>query len=145
MNMRKSPALCRMLQRCCVLTCRCFRAPCHLRRELTVSCCVLTFRRHWSLCGAAAAHTHLSRAPVDMDDLWAGALWALNVWLYLIICLIMLPAMFGFSLGISETYMTVLVQTLEVCCFSLCRFYSSKTFIVMVIHVVLALFCSGRL
>lgn len=26
----------------------------------------------------------------------------------------MFPAMFGFSLGISETYMTVLVKTLEV-------------------------------
>lgn len=26
----------------------------------------------------------------------------------------MIPAMFGFSLGISETYMTVLVKTLEV-------------------------------
>lgn len=49
-----------------------------------------------------------------MDDFWAGALWALKSWLYLIISLIMFPAMFGFSLGISETYMTVLVKTLEV-------------------------------
>lgn len=49
-----------------------------------------------------------------MDDFWAAALWALKSWLYLIISLIMVPAMFGFSLGISETYMTVLVQTLEV-------------------------------
>uniref|UniRef100_H3DES7 1-acylglycerol-3-phosphate O-acyltransferase 9, like n=2 Tax=Tetraodon nigroviridis TaxID=99883 RepID=H3DES7_TETNG len=48
-----------------------------------------------------------------MDDFWAGALWALKSWLYLIISLIMFPAMFGFSLGISETYMTVLVKTLE--------------------------------
>lgn len=52
-----------------------------------------------------------------MDDLWAGALWALKAWLYLIISLIMFPAMFGFSLGISETYMTVLVKTLEVLLF----------------------------
>lgn len=52
-----------------------------------------------------------------MDDLWAGALWALKIWLYLIISLIMFPAMFGFSLGISETYMTVLVKTLEVLLF----------------------------
>ncbi|CAG08584.1 unnamed protein product, partial [Tetraodon nigroviridis] len=37
----------------------------------------------------------------------------LKSWLYLIISLIMFPAMFGFSLGISETYMTVLVKTLE--------------------------------
>lgn len=49
-----------------------------------------------------------------MDELWAGALWALTIWLYLIISLIMIPAMFGFSLGISETYMTILVKTLEV-------------------------------
>lgn len=49
-----------------------------------------------------------------MEDFWAGALWALKIWLYLIISLIMIPAMFGFSLGISETYMTVLVKTLEV-------------------------------
>ncbi|XP_030593597.1 glycerol-3-phosphate acyltransferase 3-like [Archocentrus centrarchus] len=48
-----------------------------------------------------------------MDDFWAGALWALKIWLYLIISLIMIPAMFGFSLGISETYMNILVKTLE--------------------------------
>lgn len=49
-----------------------------------------------------------------MDDFWAGALWALKIWLYLIIILIMIPSMFGFSLGISEIYMTILVKTLEV-------------------------------
>lgn len=48
-----------------------------------------------------------------MEDFWTGALWALKIWLYLIIFLIMIPAMFGFSLGISETYMTILVKTLE--------------------------------
>uniref|UniRef100_A0A7N6F760 Phospholipid/glycerol acyltransferase domain-containing protein n=1 Tax=Anabas testudineus TaxID=64144 RepID=A0A7N6F760_ANATE len=48
-----------------------------------------------------------------MEDFWAGALWALKIWLYLIISLIMIPAMFGFSLGISETYMSILVKTLE--------------------------------
>ncbi|KAG7221396.1 hypothetical protein INR49_017272 [Caranx melampygus] len=48
-----------------------------------------------------------------MEDFWAGALWALKIWLYLIVFLIMIPAMFGFSLGISETYMTILVKTLE--------------------------------
>uniref|UniRef100_A0A3P8THS5 1-acylglycerol-3-phosphate O-acyltransferase 9, like n=1 Tax=Amphiprion percula TaxID=161767 RepID=A0A3P8THS5_AMPPE len=48
-----------------------------------------------------------------MEDFWAGAFWALKIWLYLIISLIMVPAMFGFSLGISETYMTILVKTLE--------------------------------
>ncbi|KAF0034118.1 hypothetical protein F2P81_014184 [Scophthalmus maximus] len=48
-----------------------------------------------------------------MEDFWTGALWALKIWLYLIVCLIMFPAMFGFSLGISETYMTILFKTLE--------------------------------
>nr|XP_020449288.1 glycerol-3-phosphate acyltransferase 3-like [Monopterus albus]XP_020449289.1 glycerol-3-phosphate acyltransferase 3-like [Monopterus albus] len=48
-----------------------------------------------------------------MEDFWAVALWAMKIWLYLIISLIMFPAMFGFSLGISETYMTILVKTLE--------------------------------
>ncbi|XP_041644002.1 glycerol-3-phosphate acyltransferase 3-like [Cheilinus undulatus] len=48
-----------------------------------------------------------------MEVFWAGALWVLKIWLYLIVSLIMIPAMFGFSLGISETYMTILVKTLE--------------------------------
>ncbi|MEQ2222449.1 hypothetical protein ILYODFUR_026556 [Ilyodon furcidens] len=48
-----------------------------------------------------------------MEDFWAGVLWAIKIWLYLIISLIMIPAMFGFSLGISETYMNILVRTLE--------------------------------
>uniref|UniRef100_A0A3B5LN27 1-acylglycerol-3-phosphate O-acyltransferase 9, like n=1 Tax=Xiphophorus couchianus TaxID=32473 RepID=A0A3B5LN27_9TELE len=49
-----------------------------------------------------------------MENFWAGVLWATEIWLYLIVCLIMIPAMFGFSLGISETYMNILVKTLEV-------------------------------
>lgn len=57
-----------------------------------------------------------------MEDFWAGALWALEIWLYLIISLIMIPAMFGFSLGISETYMTILVKTLEVLSFFIVLF-----------------------
>lgn len=56
----------------------------------------------------------ISGNKVEMEDFWAGAMWALKIWLYLIISLIMIPAMFGFSLGISETYMTILVKTLEV-------------------------------
>uniref|UniRef100_A0A667ZH81 1-acylglycerol-3-phosphate O-acyltransferase 9, like n=1 Tax=Myripristis murdjan TaxID=586833 RepID=A0A667ZH81_9TELE len=50
---------------------------------------------------------------VEMQDYWALALWGLKIWLYLIVAFIMVPAMFGFSLGISETYMTILVKTLE--------------------------------
>lgn len=49
-----------------------------------------------------------------MEEFWAGVLWTLKIWLYLIVGLIMIPAMFGFSLGISEAYMTLLVKTLEV-------------------------------
>ncbi|KAM9393783.1 glycerol-3-phosphate acyltransferase 3-like isoform 1-T2 [Pholidichthys leucotaenia] len=48
-----------------------------------------------------------------MEDFWAGALWAFKIWLYLIVSLIMIPAMFGFSLGISETYMSILMKTLK--------------------------------
>lgn len=62
---------------------------------------------------------YTSGNKVEMEDFWAGALWALKIWLYLIISLIMIPAMFGFSLGISETYMTILVKILEVLLFLL--------------------------
>ncbi|CAN9513006.1 unnamed protein product [Ophioblennius macclurei] len=48
-----------------------------------------------------------------MEDFWVTTLWALRIWLYLIVFLIMIPAMFGFSLGISEAYMTILMKTLE--------------------------------
>uniref|UniRef100_A0A672GRA7 1-acylglycerol-3-phosphate O-acyltransferase 9, like n=1 Tax=Salarias fasciatus TaxID=181472 RepID=A0A672GRA7_SALFA len=49
-----------------------------------------------------------------MEDFWVTALWALRIWLYLIVIFIMVPAMFGFSLGISEAYMNILMKTLEV-------------------------------
>uniref|UniRef100_A0A672GQX6 1-acylglycerol-3-phosphate O-acyltransferase 9, like n=1 Tax=Salarias fasciatus TaxID=181472 RepID=A0A672GQX6_SALFA len=48
-----------------------------------------------------------------MEDFWVTALWALRIWLYLIVIFIMVPAMFGFSLGISEAYMNILMKTLE--------------------------------
>lgn len=48
-----------------------------------------------------------------MEEFWAFALWGLKIWFYLIVGLIMVPAMFGFSLGISETYMSILIKTLE--------------------------------
>lgn len=48
-----------------------------------------------------------------MEDFWFVVLWGMKVWLYLIVAFIMVPAMFGFSLGISETYMKLLIQTLE--------------------------------
>uniref|UniRef100_A0A1A8L851 1-acylglycerol-3-phosphate O-acyltransferase 9, like n=1 Tax=Nothobranchius pienaari TaxID=704102 RepID=A0A1A8L851_9TELE len=37
----------------------------------------------------------------------------MKIWLCLVVSLIMIPAMFGFSLGISETYMTLLMKTLK--------------------------------
>uniref|UniRef100_A0A8C7K833 1-acylglycerol-3-phosphate O-acyltransferase 9, like n=1 Tax=Oncorhynchus kisutch TaxID=8019 RepID=A0A8C7K833_ONCKI len=46
-------------------------------------------------------------------DFWVVVLAGLKVWVYLIVALLMVPAMFGFSLGISETYMKILVKTLE--------------------------------
>ena len=57
-----------------------------------------------------------------MEDFWSMALQGLKIWLYLIVASIMVPAMFGFSLGISETYMSILVKTLEVIYFKLLPF-----------------------
>uniref|UniRef100_A0A8C7K265 1-acylglycerol-3-phosphate O-acyltransferase 9, like n=1 Tax=Oncorhynchus kisutch TaxID=8019 RepID=A0A8C7K265_ONCKI len=54
-----------------------------------------------------------------MEDFWVVVLAGLKVWVYLIVALLMVPAMFGFSLGISETYMKILVKTLEVNCLCL--------------------------
>lgn len=48
-----------------------------------------------------------------MEEFWGLALKLLSMWLILGITLIMLPAMFGVSLGITEIYMKVLVKTLE--------------------------------
>lgn len=98
-----------------VLTCHWLRARCHWVHLAWAECLFCVVVCCWPSDGRTAAHTWASsRTAVDMDDFWAGALWALKIWLYLIISLIMVPAMFGFSLGISETYMTVLVKTLEV-------------------------------
>lgn len=38
----------------------------------------------------------------------------LSTWLTLVVGLILLPSVFGLSLGISEVYMKILVKTLEV-------------------------------
>uniref|UniRef100_A0AAY4D8J6 Phospholipid/glycerol acyltransferase domain-containing protein n=1 Tax=Denticeps clupeoides TaxID=299321 RepID=A0AAY4D8J6_9TELE len=48
-----------------------------------------------------------------MEDAWGAARSAAQVWLSLVVGLIMLPAMFGVSLGITETYMKVLIKTLK--------------------------------
>lgn len=70
-----------------------------------------------------------------MEDFWASALWALKIWLYIMISLIMFPAMFGFSLGISETYMNILVKTLEVLyCYVPCKCALSCADALILIH-----------
>ncbi|XP_061784677.1 glycerol-3-phosphate acyltransferase 3-like isoform X1 [Nerophis lumbriciformis] len=48
-----------------------------------------------------------------MEDFWALVVWAVRIWLCLIVSLIVIPSMFGFSLGVSESYMNILVKTLE--------------------------------
>lgn len=49
-----------------------------------------------------------------MEDLISAAAKVLSVWLTVVITLIVLPSVFGVSLGISEVYMRILVKTLEV-------------------------------
>ncbi|MBN3311875.1 GPAT3 acyltransferase, partial [Atractosteus spatula] len=48
-----------------------------------------------------------------MEDLWKVTFQVLSVWFTLVVGLIMLPAMFGISLGITEVYMKILMKTLE--------------------------------
>ncbi|EMP30387.1 Glycerol-3-phosphate acyltransferase 3 [Chelonia mydas] len=48
-----------------------------------------------------------------MEDLISAAAKVLSVWLTVVITLIVLPSVFGVSLGISEVYMRILVKTLE--------------------------------
>ncbi|KAK1174579.1 glycerol-3-phosphate acyltransferase 3-like, partial [Acipenser oxyrinchus oxyrinchus] len=50
----------------------------------------------------------------EMEDFGNIVCSAFIVWLTLVVGLIVLPAMFGISLGITEVYMKVLVKTLEV-------------------------------
>lgn len=49
-----------------------------------------------------------------MEDFGNIVCSAFIVWFTLVVGLIVLPAMFGISLGITEVYMKVLVKTLEV-------------------------------
>lgn len=49
-----------------------------------------------------------------MEGFWAVIFPVLRVWFPGLVALIMLPAMFGISLGITETYMKILIKTLEV-------------------------------
>ncbi|KAF1377958.1 hypothetical protein PFLUV_G00206190 [Perca fluviatilis] len=48
-----------------------------------------------------------------MEDFWALAVQLLHVWMFVVFFLIMLPSMFGLSLGVTGVYIQVLVHILE--------------------------------
>ncbi|XP_042338059.1 glycerol-3-phosphate acyltransferase 3 [Plectropomus leopardus] len=48
-----------------------------------------------------------------MEDLWSLAVSVFQVWMFVVVFLIMLPAMFGLSLGVTGVYIQILVQILE--------------------------------
>ncbi|CAK6980767.1 glycerol-3-phosphate acyltransferase 3-like [Scomber scombrus] len=48
-----------------------------------------------------------------MEDLWSLAAGVFQVWMFVVLFLIMLPAMFGLSLGVTGVYIRILVQILE--------------------------------
>uniref|UniRef100_A0A3B4ZSV8 Glycerol-3-phosphate acyltransferase 3 n=1 Tax=Stegastes partitus TaxID=144197 RepID=A0A3B4ZSV8_9TELE len=48
-----------------------------------------------------------------MEDLWSAAAAVFQLWLFVVVFLIMLPAMFGLSLGVTGVYIQVLVKILE--------------------------------
>ncbi|KAM6900996.1 glycerol-3-phosphate acyltransferase 3 [Lycodopsis pacificus] len=48
-----------------------------------------------------------------MDDWWSVAAGLFQVWMFVVIFLIMLPAMFGLSLGVTGVYIRILVRILE--------------------------------
>lgn len=49
-----------------------------------------------------------------MDDLWCVAAGVFQVWMFVVVFFIMLPAMFGLSLGVTGVYIQILVRILEV-------------------------------
>lgn len=49
-----------------------------------------------------------------MEDLWCVAAGVFQVWVFVVVFLIMLPAMFGLSLGVTGVYIQILVRILEV-------------------------------
>ncbi|KAM7392401.1 hypothetical protein PAMA_007493 [Pampus argenteus] len=48
-----------------------------------------------------------------MEDLWCVAAGVFQVWMFVVVFLIMLPAMFGLSLGVTGVYIQILVKILE--------------------------------
>lgn len=48
------------------------------------------------------------------EDLWCLAVGVFQAWMFVVLFLIMLPAMFGLSLGVTGVYIQILVKVLEV-------------------------------
>lgn len=51
-----------------------------------------------------------------MEDLWTVAVAVFQLWMFVVVFLITLPAMFGLSLGVTSVYIQILVKLLEVSC-----------------------------
>lgn len=49
-----------------------------------------------------------------VEDLWRLAVDVFQAWVFVVLFLIMLPAMFGLSLGVTGVYIQILVKVLEV-------------------------------
>lgn len=49
-----------------------------------------------------------------MEDLWGVVVGVFQLWMFVVVFLIMLPAMFGLSLGVTGVYIQILVKILEV-------------------------------
>uniref|UniRef100_A0A3B4WWE9 Glycerol-3-phosphate acyltransferase 3 n=1 Tax=Seriola lalandi dorsalis TaxID=1841481 RepID=A0A3B4WWE9_SERLL len=49
-----------------------------------------------------------------MEDVWSVAVGVFQVWMFVVVFFIMLPAMFGLSLGVTGVYIQILVKILEV-------------------------------
>lgn len=49
-----------------------------------------------------------------VEDLWCLAVDVFQAWVFVVLFLIMLPAMFGLSLGVTGVYIQILVKVLEV-------------------------------
>lgn len=56
----------------------------------------------------------LPQLSVMMEDLWGVAVGVFQLWMFMVVFLIMLPAMCGLSLGVTGVYIQVLVKILEV-------------------------------
>lgn len=56
----------------------------------------------------------LPQLSVMMEDLWGVAVGVFQLWMFMVVFLIMLPAMCGLSLGVTGVYIQILVKTLEV-------------------------------